>query len=138
MRDILKNRSILTFATLSGLLLPASGFAQSTEDWLPQSGVKSPYASLSLPTALKSVLDSLAGMATELQRFRSPLHARARPLYSGSYPAAVKKLAHSSGVKASRTDPAASHKVVTVLAALARKRALSLANAISIGLKSGL
>ncbi|WP_259331090.1 LysR family transcriptional regulator, partial [Acetobacter pasteurianus] len=26
--------------------------------------------------------------------------ARARPLYSGSYPAAVKKLAHSSGVKA--------------------------------------
>ena len=71
----MKNRSILTFATLSGLLLPASGFAQSTEDWLPQSGVKSPYASLSVPTTLKPVLDSLAGLATELQRFRSPLHA---------------------------------------------------------------
>ena len=58
-------KRILTFAALSVLLFPASGFAQSTGDWLPQSGVKSPYAPLSIPTTLKPVQDSLASLLTK-------------------------------------------------------------------------
>lgn len=58
-------RHILTFTALSVLLFPVSGFAQSTGDWLPQSGVKSPYAPLSVPTTLKPVQDSLASLLTK-------------------------------------------------------------------------
>ncbi|MDG6095250.1 hypothetical protein LOC54_09060 [Acetobacter sp. AN02] len=60
----MKKRSlILTAVTL--LLLPASGFAQSTGDWLPQSGVKSPYSPLAVPTTLKPVQDSLASLLSK-------------------------------------------------------------------------
>ena len=58
-------KRILTFAALPLLLLPASGFARNTGDWLPQSGVKSPYAPLSVPTTLKPVQDSLASLLTK-------------------------------------------------------------------------
>lgn len=58
-------KRILTFAALSVLLFPASGFAQSTGDWLPQSGVKSPYAPLPIPTTLKPVQNSLASLLTK-------------------------------------------------------------------------
>ena len=58
-------KRILTFAALPLLLLPASGFARNTGDWLPQSGVKSPYAPLSVPTTLKPVQDSLANLLTK-------------------------------------------------------------------------
>lgn len=50
------------------------------------------------------------------------LFSRERPPYSDSCFAAVENLAHSSGVNAFRIDPAVSHRAVTVLAALARKR----------------
>ena len=55
----------LIFMTLTLLLLPASGFAQNAEDWLPQSGVKSPYSPLAIPTTLKPVPDSLASLLTK-------------------------------------------------------------------------
>ncbi|RFD20156.1 hypothetical protein DY926_07505 [Komagataeibacter melaceti] len=58
-------KRILTFAALPLLLFPASGFARNTGDWLPQSGVKSPYAPLSVPTTLKPVQDSLASLLTK-------------------------------------------------------------------------
>jgi hypothetical protein len=50
------------FMALTLLLLPASGFARTTGDWLPQSGVKSPYSPLTVPTTLKPVPDSLASL----------------------------------------------------------------------------
>lgn len=58
-------KRILTFTALPLLLFPASGFARNTEDWLPQSGVKSPYSPLAVPTTLKPVPDSLASLLTK-------------------------------------------------------------------------
>jgi len=55
----------LIFVALTLLLLPASGFARTTEDWLPQSGVKSPYSPLAVPTTLKPVPDSLAPLLSK-------------------------------------------------------------------------
>ncbi|MBS1042210.1 hypothetical protein JK203_15425 [Gluconobacter cerinus] len=55
----------LIFMILTLLLLPASGFARTTGDWLPQSGVKSPYSPLAVPTTLKPVPDSLASLLTK-------------------------------------------------------------------------
>ncbi|GAL98871.1 hypothetical protein AA0312_2058 [Acetobacter tropicalis NRIC 0312] len=52
----------LIFMALTLLLLPASGFARNTGDWLPQSGVKSPYSPLAVPTVLNPVPDSLASL----------------------------------------------------------------------------
>ena len=52
----------LIFTALMLFLLPVLGFAQSTGDWLPQSGVKSPYSPLAVPTTLKPVQDSLASL----------------------------------------------------------------------------
>ncbi len=52
----------LIFMALTLLLLPASGFARNTGDWLPQSGVKSPYSPLAVPTMLNPVPDSLASL----------------------------------------------------------------------------
>jgi DNA helicase-2/ATP-dependent DNA helicase PcrA len=54
------------------------------------------------------------------------------------YPACRKKFAHSSGLKQSTRFPRAFHSPSTVRSFLARNRAFSLANAISIGFKSGL
>ena len=115
---------------------PVHGAASLFVARAPSAAMQTDHHRQGLPTGPRPVRASCLILRTGLS-WKIPA-TRARPLYSGSYPAAVKKLAHSSGVKVSRTDPAASHKVVTVLAALARKRALSLANAISIGLKSGL
>ncbi len=58
--------------------------------------------------------------------------------YSGSYPAAAKKLAHSFGVIASMASRIARQRSSTVRAAALRSSALSLEKAFSIGLKSGL
>ncbi|MCW4589288.1 hypothetical protein NO263_01615 [Gluconacetobacter entanii] len=55
----------LLLVVLPILFRPASGFAQGRGDWLPQSDVKSPYAALSVPTALKPVPDSLASLLTK-------------------------------------------------------------------------
>ncbi|WEQ54244.1 hypothetical protein LV564_00700 (plasmid) [Komagataeibacter nataicola] len=55
----------LPLVILPILLQSASGFAQGREDWLPQSDVKSSYAALSVPTALKPVPDSLASLLTK-------------------------------------------------------------------------
>ena len=63
--------------------------------------------------------------------------ARADSIYSRSYPAAAKKLVHSWRVNCSMPSAITSHSSVIVLAAALRSRALSLENAISIGLKSG-
>lgn len=52
----------LMFALLMVGLSPASGFAQDAREWLPLSGVKSPYAPLAVPTTLKPVQDSLASL----------------------------------------------------------------------------
>ena len=60
------------------------------------------------------------------------------PLYSGSYPDDLKSLAHSCGSNSVMIWPTVFHKPSTVRSALARKTALSLANAFSMGLKSGL
>ena len=62
---------------------------------------------------------------------------RADSIYSRSYPAAAKKLVHSWRVNCSMPSAITSHSSVIVLAAALRSRALSLENAISIGLKSG-
>ncbi|KXV23814.1 hypothetical protein AD942_01775 [Gluconobacter japonicus] len=61
----------LIFIALTLLLLPASGFAQTTGDWLPQSGVKSPYSPLAVPTTLKPVPDSLASLLTKGYRIKT-------------------------------------------------------------------
>ena len=63
---------------------------------------------------------------------------RALSLYSGSYPQAVKSLAHSVGVMASSASATALCRSGTVRAAALRSRALSLEKAFSMGLKSGL
>ena len=63
---------------------------------------------------------------------------RAFSLYSGSYPQAVKSLAHSVGVMASSASATALCRSGTVRAAALRSRALSLEKAFSMGLKSGL
>ncbi len=47
------------FMTALGLLGPVCGFAQSSGDWLPQSGMKSPYSPLAVPTTLKPLPVSL-------------------------------------------------------------------------------
>ncbi|KAA8383204.1 hypothetical protein FKW31_15810 [Acetobacter sp. DmW_136] len=57
----MKQLSLILMA-LTLLLLPASGFARNTGDWLPQSGVKSPYSPLAVPTMLNPVPDSLASL----------------------------------------------------------------------------
>ena len=63
--------------------------------------------------------------------------ARAFSDHSGSYPELAKKLAHSVGVKSSMISAMASHRSSTVRAAAFLSRALSLAKACSMGLKSG-
>lgn len=40
-------------------LFPLSGLAQTSAEWLPDSGVKSPYSPLAIPTKLKPVQESL-------------------------------------------------------------------------------
>jgi len=55
----------LIFMTLTLFLLPASGYARTTGDCLPQSGVKSPYSPLAVPTTFKPVPDSLASLLTK-------------------------------------------------------------------------
>ena len=64
-------------------------------------------------------------------------NARAFSDHSGSYPELAKKLAHSVGVKSSMISAMASHRSSTVRAAAFLSRALSLAKACSMGLKSG-
>jgi len=44
---------------LCALLFPVCAFAQSSHDWLPESGVKSPYSPLAVPTTLHPVTASL-------------------------------------------------------------------------------
>ena len=63
--------------------------------------------------------------------------SRAFSDHSGSYPELAKKLAHSVGVKSSMISAMASHRSSTVRAAAFLSRALSLAKACSMGLKSG-
>ena len=65
------------------------------------------------------------------------VNARAFSDHSGSYPELAKKLAHSVGVKSSMISAMASHRSSTVRAAAFLSRALSLAKACSMGLKSG-
>lgn len=50
---------VFTLGTALGLIGPVCGFAQSPGDWLPQSGVKSPYSPLAVPTTLKPLPVSL-------------------------------------------------------------------------------
>ena len=64
-------------------------------------------------------------------------NTRAFSDHSGSYPELAKKLAHSVGVKSSMISAMASHRSSTVRAAAFLSRALSLAKACSMGLKSG-
>ena len=68
-----------------------------------------------------------------------PLYGASRAFsdHSGSYPELAKKLAHSVGVKSSMISAMASHRSSTVRAAAFLSRALSLAKACSMGLKSG-
>ena len=69
---------------------------------------------------------------------RVALAARASCVHLSPYPAALKKLRHSSGLKRLQMSPMACQSSSTVLAARARRWALSLENAISIGFRSGL
>lgn len=62
---------------------------------------------------------------------------RAESDHSGSYPAALNMLAHSSGVNCGSASRIASQSVGMVRAAALRRIAFSLAKAFSIGLKSG-
>ena len=71
------------------------------------------------------------------RRVRFFREARAFSDHSGSYPELAKKLAHSVGVKSSMISAMASHRSSTVRAAAFLSRALSLAKACSMGLKSG-
>jgi hypothetical protein len=63
---------------------------------------------------------------------------RAFSVHSGSYPAALKKLAHSVGVMSAAMRAMASQRPSTDRSAAFRSSALSLEKAFSIGLKSGL
>lgn len=47
---------------LCALLFPVCAFAQSSHDWLPESGVKSPYSPLAVPTTLHPVTVSLSSL----------------------------------------------------------------------------
>ena len=68
---------------------------------------------------------------------RDPLKTNPDSFHSGSYPVAVKSLAHSSGVYAAIASPTAAYRVATVRAAALRRIDFSFENAFSIGLKSG-
>lgn len=52
-------KPFLTCAAIMGVLAPASSFAETSGNWLPESGVKSPYSPLAVPTTLKPLRDSL-------------------------------------------------------------------------------
>ena len=64
--------------------------------------------------------------------------SRAFSSQSGSYPAAVKKFAHSAGENCSISVPILFHRASRVRSAALRRWALILEKAFSMGLKSGL
>jgi cellulose biosynthesis protein BcsQ len=64
--------------------------------------------------------------------------SRAASYRSGSYPHALKQLAHSAGVKVSAMRPMAAQRPSTVRSVAFHRSALSLAKPFSMGLKSGL
>ncbi|GBD56065.1 hypothetical protein WH240_08000 [Gluconobacter wancherniae] len=51
---------LAAFPVLCALLFPVNAFAQSSHDWLPESGVKSPYSPLAVPTTLRPLKVSLS------------------------------------------------------------------------------
>jgi len=65
------------------------------------------------------------------------MRARAFSDQCGSYPELAKKFMHSSGGKSSMTSAMAAQRSSTVRAATFLSKALSLAKACSMGLKSG-
>jgi hypothetical protein len=52
-------RYFVAFVGLFSILLPLDSFAQNIEGSLPESGVKSPYSPLAIPTAMIPLQDSL-------------------------------------------------------------------------------
>jgi hypothetical protein len=66
-----------------------------------------------------------------------PTDARADSVQTRSYPAAAKKLLQSRGVKVVSASAMAVQRASTDRAAALRRAALSLAKAISMGLRSG-
>ncbi len=81
--------------------------------------------------------DSHAIAGSKMGRVRRDSHTRAESDHSGSQPAASNMLAHSSGVNCGNASRIASQSVGMVRAAAFRRIAFSLANAFSMGLKSG-
>jgi len=53
---------LAVFSALCFLLFPICAFAQTSPDWLPESGVKSPYSPLAVPTTLHPVTASLSNL----------------------------------------------------------------------------
>lgn len=86
------------------------------------------------PKSVTPVMNVMTPPANYLD-FEQP---RASCVHLSPYPAALKKLRHSSGLKRLQMSPMACQSSSTVLAARARRWALSLENAISIGFRSGL
>jgi hypothetical protein len=56
--DLVK-KYFLAFVGLFSTLFPLNSFAQNIEGSLPESGVKSPYSPLAIPTAMIPLQDSL-------------------------------------------------------------------------------
>lgn len=54
------NRLVIISAFMA--FIPASGFAQTVQSWLPESGAKSPYSPLAVPTTLHPEPNSLADL----------------------------------------------------------------------------
>ena len=88
--------------------------------------------------AVGALMTEFSGVAGVGELYGVPRAARASCVHLSPYPAALKKLRHSSGLKRLQMSPMACQSSSTVLAARARRWALSLENAISIGFRSGL
>lgn len=69
---------VAVFPVLCIFLFPVCAFAQSSQDWLPESGVKSPYSPLAVPTTLHPVMMSLSSLLKTGYRITTTTH------YAGS------------------------------------------------------
>ena len=129
MRDELLNES---------LFLGLDHARTKITNWVDDYNQRRPHSALGYlaPVAYAANLSATRDRCATRTSSADPV--RAESDQSASYPAAAKKLRHSSVVKRSMSSPMAVQRPSTVRSAALRRNALSLAKAFSMGLKSGL
>ncbi|WP_086638744.1 hypothetical protein [Acetobacter okinawensis] len=64
----------LAFIIAISTLCPLPSFAQPRESWLPESGVKSAYSPLAIPTTMRPLQESLAALLAKDYHITSMAH----------------------------------------------------------------